>query len=138
MAYNELLGSDDPELAQRAAAAWSRWEGSMNSLFPGKDAVNLVNDHTSVSIARLEAHYAANDFFLPGDNYVLDNAETMAGIPCRIVQGRYDMICPALSAWELAQALPNATLDIVSRGAHSPLDPDMAASLRAAADELRP
>ena len=136
-AYNELLGSDDPEVAHRAAAAWSRWEGSMNSLFPSKEEMNLlVNDHTSLSIARLEAHYAANDFFLPGDNYVLDNAEAMADIPCHIIQGRYDTICPPLSAWELSRALPKASLKIVSRGAHSPLDTDMAASLRAAADEL--
>jgi len=136
-AYNELLGSDDPEIAHKAAAAWSRWEGSMNSLFPSKEAMNLlVNDHTSLSIARLEAHYAANGFFLPGDNYVLDNANTIAHIPCRIVQGRYDTICPPLSAWELSRALPKAELEIVSRGAHSPLDTDMARSLRAAADEL--
>ena len=136
-AYNELLDSDDPQVAREAAAVWSRWEGSMNSLFPSDEAMSLlVNEHSSLSIARLEAHYAENAFFLPGDNYVLDNAGAIAHIPCRIVQGRYDTICPPQSAWELSRALPKARLKIVSRGAHSPLDPDMATSLRAAADEF--
>ncbi len=136
-AYNELLNSDDHQVARAAAAAWSRWEGSMNSLASNDDAMSLlVNDHTSLSIARLEAHYAENDFFLPGDNYVLDNAGAMAEIPCRIIQGRYDTICPPASAWDLSRALPKAELTIVSEGAHSPLDPEMAKALRAAADEL--
>lgn len=136
-AYNERLNSEDPSVARAAAAAWSRWEGSMNELAASDEAVNpLDNDHTSLSIARLEAHYAKNRFFLPGDNYVLDNADTMAGIPCRIVQGRYDTICPPVSAWDLSRALPKAELRIVSEGAHSPLDPEMARFLRAAADEF--
>lgn len=137
-AYCELLGSDDPETAQAAAASWSRWEGTMNTLFPDPDALaHMVGDGTGLSIARIESYYTANNFFLESDNFVLENADKIGHIPCRIINGRYDIICPSVSAWELHKALPASTLSIVPDGAHSPLDPGMAAELVRAADEFR-
>ncbi len=68
---------------------------------------------------------------------MLDNAATIADIPTRIVQGRYDIICPPISAWELHNALANSTLDLVPDGAHSPMDSGMASRLIAASEEFR-
>lgn len=137
-AYCELLATDDKKQALKAARAWSRWEGTMNSFLPDPDALSqMTNDAAALSIARIESFYTANHFFLETDNFVLENANRIAHIPCRIVNGRYDIICPSVSAWELHKALPESTLTIVPNGAHSPLDPGMARELVKAADEFR-
>ncbi|MEO0998743.1 MAG: prolyl aminopeptidase, partial [Pseudomonadota bacterium] len=133
-AYCALLNDDDQETALAAARAWTRWEASMMTLLPDPAALEqMIGDHSALSIARIESFYTANGFFLPADNYVLDNAGAMATIPCRIVHGRYDTICPPISAWELSKALPNSTLTLVPDGAHSPLDGGMTAELVKAA-----
>ena len=66
-----------------------------------------------------------------------DHVSVLAAIPCRIVQGRYDVICPTVSAWELDRALPRSELKIVPDGAHSPLDPGMINELVQAADDFK-
>ena len=137
-AYCDLLASDDPDVAAQAAAAWSRWEGTMNTLWPDPEAMDaLIGGTSAVSIARIESYYTARGFFLESDNFVLDNADRIAHIPCHIVNGRYDIICPSTSAWELHRALPRSTLTIVPDGAHSPLDPGMAAAMVEAANACR-
>lgn len=137
-AYCRLLNEYDEETAQIAARSWTRWEGAMMTLFPDPAALEeMTADHTALSIARIESFYAANKFFLETDDYVLDNADEMAAIPCRIVHGRYDTICPPGSAWELHKALPNSSLTIVPDGAHSPMDAGMTSELVRAADDLR-
>lgn len=137
-AYCELLASDDEDTAMKAAHAWSRWEGSMNTVRPDPAALaQMTNDHTAVSIAKLESHYTANGFFLEADNFVLDNADKIAHIPVHIINGRFDLICPSNSAWDLHHALPKSQLTIVPDGAHSPLDGGMTAEIVRAADSLR-
>jgi proline iminopeptidase len=137
-AYCELLASDDDAEALAAARAWTRWEGSMNTLFPDADQLdNMLIDSTALSIARIESYYTANNFFLDSDNFVLDNASTITGIPLHIVQGRYDTICPPISAWQLHKALPGSSLTLVPDGAHSPVDGGMTAPLVEAANRFR-
>ena len=137
-AYSELLASDDQEKAAAVARAWTRWEGSMNTLFPDAEQLdNMLADATALSIARIESYYTANKFFLESENFVLDNASKIAGIPLHIIQGRYDTICPPISAWELHKALPHSRLTIVPDGAHSPVDGGMTAKLVEAADSFR-
>ena len=137
-AYCKLVYDDDPAVALAAAKAWSRWEGSMNTIFPNAEALDsMLEDNSALSIARIESYYTANNFFLETDNFVLDNAATISHIPTRIVHGRYDMICPPISAWELNKALAKSTLTLVPNGAHSPVDTGMATELVAASDEFR-
>lgn len=137
-AYCELLASDDADTALEAARAWARWEGSMNSLFPDEAQLDaMLEDDRALSIARIESYFTAERFFLDSDDFVLENARTISHIPTRIVQGRYDTICPPISAWELSKALNRSRLTLVPDGAHSPLDPGMAAEIVAAADEFR-
>jgi proline iminopeptidase len=137
-AYFELLNDKNRDIAVAAARSWTRWEASMMTLFPDPDALDdMLRDHSALSIARLESFYTANNFFLETDNHVLANASAIAAIPCRIVQGRYDTICPPISAWELHRALPKSELTIVADGAHSPVDGGMVAELVAAANDFR-
>ncbi len=110
----------------------------MNTLFPEPQALeSMLQDDSALSIARIESHFTANGFFLENDNFVLDNAAAIAHIPTRIVQGRYDTICPPISAWELHKALAESTLALVPDGAHSPVDSGMAAELVRASDGFR-
>lgn len=137
-AYCELLNGENEDAALEAARSWTRWEAAMMTLFPDPAAVKeMTRDQSALSIARIESFYTANNFFLESDNYVLDNACALSQIPCRIVHGRYDTICPPISAWELHKALPNSTLTIVPDGAHSPVDGGMTAELVRAVDEFR-
>ena len=137
-AYCKLVNDDDPAIALEAAKAWSRWEGSMNTIFPDAEALDsMLEDNSALSIARIESYYTANNFFLDNDNFVLDNAAVISHIPTRIVHGRYDMICPPISAWELNKALAESKLTLVPNGAHSPVDTGMATELVRASDEFR-
>ena len=110
----------------------------MNTLFPDPQALDgMLQDDSSLSIARIESHFTAHKFFLEKDNFVLDNAHVISHISTRIVQGRYDTICPPVSAWELHKALAESTLTLVPDGAHSPVDGGMTAELIKASDEFR-
>ncbi len=137
-AYRELLNHEDDDVALAAARSWTRWEASIMTLFPDPDSLAaMTSDHSALSIAQIESFFTSNNFFLEADNYVLDNAGVMVDIPCHIVHGRYDVICPPISAWQLHKALPNSSLTIVPDGAHSPVDGGMTALLVDAANECK-
>jgi proline iminopeptidase len=137
-AYNALLNGPDSERAKEVARAWARWEGFMMTLFPDPEAVSaMTEDNSALSIACIESHFTHHKFFLDHDEFVLDNAHVIADIPCRIIHGRYDTICPPASAWELHKAMPLSRLDLIEDGAHSPLDGGMTPALVAASDQFR-
>jgi proline iminopeptidase len=137
-AYCKLLSGDDAAVAHDAAKAWTRWEGSMVNLFPDPEGLEeSLNSPSALSIAHIESHFTAHNFFLESDNYILDNAAVIADIPMTIVHGRYDTICPPISAWELHKALPKSELVIVPDGAHSPVDGGMTKELVKASDVMR-
>jgi proline iminopeptidase len=137
-AYVDLLASNDKDVATAAAAAWTRWEAASMTLVSDPDELKkLISSPAALSIARIESWYTDNGFFLDGDNYVLDNAHTIEHIPCRIVQGRYDIICPMISAWELHKALPKSDLRIVADGSHSPMSPGMIDELVQASEDFK-
>lgn len=116
--YKRLTGKD--EIARMACAkAWSIWEGRTATMQPRKSVVEHFGDpHTALSLARIEAHYFMNQSFLKSDQ-ILHDADRLKDIPGTIIQGRYDMICPMESAWELSQAWPMAELDIINNAGHS-------------------
>ena len=119
VAYHRRLTGKD-ELARMAAAkAWSIWEGRTANLQPKKSVIeHFGNPHTALSLARIEAHYFMNNAFLE-DNQILRDVHKLANIPGIIVQGRYDMICPMESAWDLYKAWEMAELDIIPDAGHS-------------------
>lgn len=137
-AYCRLLASEDEAERAAAAKAWTRWEMSMVTVFPDPAALETaLEDPSALSIACIESHYTHHGFFLEGDNFVLDNVAAIADIPTSIVHGRYDIICPPISAWDLHRALPSSKLTLVANGGHSPLDGDMTRELVRASDAMR-
>lgn len=133
-AYYRRLTSDDREVRMRAARAWSIWEGSTSTLLPNEAmAAEFGEDEMAAALARIECHYFINEGFM-ADNQLIDNVGRIRHIPAVIVQGRYDVVCPVVSAWELARAWPEADLRIVDAAGHSAFEPGNTHELITATD----
>ncbi len=118
-AFYKYLTSDDIKLRKKAAIAWTRWELSTSHLIKkdiniGEDSVNEFPD----AFARIECHYFINNIFLE-ENFILNNIKKIEFIPTNIIQGRYDIVCPVRSAWDLNKKLKNSKLKILSDSGHS-------------------
>jgi proline iminopeptidase len=132
--YLRRLVDPDPLVHGPAARAWSVYEGSCSTLLPSFEAVSaFAQDRSAIGLARIEAHYFTHDLFLP-EGGLLAHMAKLRDIPGEIVQGRYDMICPAQSAFELAEAWPSARLTLVPDAGHSALEPGVRTALIAALD----
>lgn len=135
--YFRRLCDPDPDIHIPAARAWSVYEGSCSTLLPNFETVTaFAQDRTAIGLARLEAHYFVNGLFLP-EGGLLAHMEPLKRIPAEIVQGRYDVICPAETAFELAAAWPAARLTIVPDAGHSALEPGTRSALLAALQRAR-
>jgi proline iminopeptidase len=127
--FHRRLIDPDPAVHMPAARAWSVYEGSCSTLLPSPDTVAyFAGDVVALGLARIEAHYFINDIFLP-ENSLMENVGRLAGIPGIIVQGRYDMVCPLVTAHELAAAWPEATYRIIPNAGHSVWEPGILAAL---------
>ncbi len=136
-AYMRRLNDPDPGVHMPAARAWSIYEGSCSTLLPSPDTVaSFAQDRTALGLARIEAHYFANGLFLP-EGGLLAHMHRIGHIPAEIVQGRYDMICPAQTAFELSAAWPAARLTIIPDAGHSALEPGIRRALVAAVERFR-
>lgn len=128
-AYHRCLTGDNDLLRMAAAKAWSVWEGRTASLHPNKAVVDFFSQaHTALSLARIECHYFVNHAFLRPDQ-LLEDAGRLAGIPGVIVQGRYDLICPMESAWQLHQAWEGSELMVIPDAGHSAAEPGISRAL---------
>ncbi len=137
-AYYKRLTSDDEKTRLSAARAWSVWEGSTSKLFPSADLMqHWEGENEALSLARIECHYFMNNSFFPSENYLIENVGKIRHIPTVIVQGRYDVVCPATSAWELHRAFPEADLQIVPDAGHSISEPGITAALVEAMDKFK-
>jgi proline iminopeptidase len=135
--YFRRLCDPDPAIHLPAAQAWSVYEGSCSTLLPSYETVSaFAQDRTSLGLARIEAYYFLNNLFLPPDG-LLAGMGRLAGVPGEIVQGRYDMICPPNSAFDLADAWPAARLTVVPDAGHSALEPGIRAALLAGLERIR-
>ena len=135
--YLRRLTDPDPSVHMPAARAWSVYEGTCSTLLPSPETVSgFSQDRTSLGLARIEAHYFAHDLFLPPAG-LLGHMDRIGDIPAEIVQGRYDMICPAVSAFDLAAAWRNARMTIVPDAGHSALEPGVRRALVAAVERFR-
>ncbi len=137
-AYHRRLTSEDEAVRLEAARAWSIWEGSTSKLYADPDLIDHFGDpHFALAFARIECHYFMNNAFFPTDNYLIENVEKIRDIPAVIVQGRYDVVCPLKSAWELSRAWPEADLQIIADSGHSALETGTRAALVEAADRFK-
>ena len=135
--YLRRLTDPDPAIHMSAARAWSVYEGSCSTLLPSPDTVaSFAQDRTALGLARIEAHYFAHKLFLPNAG-LLGHMDRIAHLPAEIVQGRYDMVCPMRTAFELAAAWPSARLTIIPDAGHSALEPGIRRSLVAAVERFR-
>ena len=135
-AYYQRLTHEDVEIRRAAAKEWTRWEMATSRLFPDPEYLDKAEDlDFAVAFARIECHYFINGIFVE-DGHILNNAEKIKHIPTTIVQGRYDMVCPTVSAWELHKALPESKLIIVPDAGHSMGETSIARELVNATDNI--
>jgi proline iminopeptidase len=137
-AYYRRLTSADELTRQEAARAWSIWESSALRLLPDQELIDEFSEpEKAVALARIECHYFMNNCFFETDNYLLDHVDRIRHIPAVIVHGRYDIICPLMSAWELHRAWPEATLNIIPDAGHATSEPGITDALVRATDGFR-
>ncbi|HED18634.1 MAG TPA: prolyl aminopeptidase [Gammaproteobacteria bacterium] len=133
-AYYELLTGSDEVARLAAAKAWSVWEGRTSTLVSKPELIeHFGNSQVALSMARIECHYFVHDAFIPA-NRILQQVESLHGIPGVIVHGRYDVVCPVDQAYALHQAWPESRLNIVPGIGHSLADPAMVDALVRATD----
>ncbi len=136
-AYHRRLVDPDPAVHLPAARRWSVYEGSCSTLLPNPALVaDFASDRVALGLARIEAHYFVNRLFLP-DDFLLANVGRLRGIPGVIVQGRYDAVCPPVSADDLHRAWPEAEYHVVSDAGHSAFEPGIRSRLIAAMERLK-
>ena len=137
-AYYKRLTSDDKSVQLAAAKAWSVWEGSTSYLLQNADYIASTGaDEFALAFARIECHYFVNRGFFDVDDQLLRNVDKIRRIPGVIVQGRYDVVCPLRSAWDLHRAWPEADLRIVADAGHSAFEPGITHELMRATDQFR-
>ncbi|WP_207480158.1 prolyl aminopeptidase [Arenibaculum pallidiluteum] len=136
-AYWRRLNSPDPAVRMAAARSWSIYEGACSTLLPSPEIVSASGeDNHALGLARIEAHYFRNNLFQPEDS-LLAGIDRIRHIPAVIVQGRYDVVCPIVSADELRRRWPEADYVVVPDAGHSAMEPGIRAALVAATERFR-
>jgi proline iminopeptidase len=137
-AYYRRLTSSDESVRMEAARAWSIWESSALKLLQDQEMIDDFSEpEKAIALARIECHYFMNNCFFETDNYLIEHIDRIRHIPAVIVHGRYDVICPLASAWELHRAWPEARLEIIPDAGHSATEPGITDALVRATDRFR-
>ncbi|HTS94499.1 MAG TPA: prolyl aminopeptidase [Stellaceae bacterium] len=135
--YYRRLISPDPTVHMPAARAWSVYEGACSTLLPSPDTVAAFGeDRMALGLSRIEAHYFTHHLRRPESDLVA-HVGRIRHIPTTIVQGRYDMVCPIVSADELARAWPEADYAVVPDAGHSAMEPGIRSRLVDAVERLK-
>ena len=128
-AFHRRLTHPDPLVHTAAARGWSAYEGSCSTLQSNVESVrHFASDQVALGLARIEAQYFMNEIFLPGDALIA-GVNRIRHLPCTIVQGRYDMVCPIATADELARAWPEADYHVIPNAGHSAWEPGILSTL---------
>lgn len=136
-AYLRRLNDPDPQIRIDAARRWGAYEGSCSTLLASESTVaHYSDDRVALGLARIEAHYFVNRSFLKEDQ-LISGIDRIRHLPCTIVQGRYDMVCPAGTANKLHLAWPEAHYVVVPDAGHSAWEPGISAQLVAAMEKLK-
>lgn len=136
-AYQKRLLSDDEQVRLAAAERWSVWEGSTCHLYPDLQHIEDTADpEFALAFARIENHYFMNHGFFSHEDQLLDEVDRIRHIPTVIIQGRYDVVCPMQTAYDLKAAFPEAELIVVPDAGHSAFEPAIASELVKATDRL--
>lgn len=135
-AYQNKIFSDDRNISVPAATAWNNYESSIMSLLPSTTTAKPVADDIQLARARVQIHYIVNTCFVAQYDF-LNNAHKLSHLPTTIVQGRYDMVCPPVTAWQLKQAIPHANFQMIPDAGHSGMEAGTLAALVAATEQYK-
>jgi len=136
-AYLRRLTDPDVAVQREAALAWNLWEERASHLLPNLEPTKEEDVPKEIALARIEAHYFVNDSFFNPDDQLLQDLGKVRHLPAIIVQGRYDLVCPAQSAWELHRSWPGSLLTFVRDAGHSADEPGIASALVEATEEFK-
>lgn len=137
-AYYRRLTSADAAVRARAARAWSVWEAATSKLHPDPALVERFGQEAfAEAFARIECHYFVHGSFLRHPDQLLVDVDRIRHLPAVIVQGRYDVVCPMVSAWELHRRWPEAEFHVVPDAGHAATEPGIADRLLEATDRFR-
>jgi len=136
--YYQRLTSKDEKVLLEAARSWSIWESALSYIKFNKNYISRAGEaEFAAAFARIECHYFVNGGFLERETQLLDDVHKIRHIPATIVQGRFDVVCPMRSAWDLHRAWPEAELKIVPDSGHSAFEAGIARELVMATDRYR-
>ena len=125
-AYRKIFYGKNKEKQLSAAKAWSKWEASCSFINYNPDAVSVsTNAEFALAFALIENHYFINKGFLDYENQLLDNIDIIRDIPSIIIQGRYDVVCPPTTAYELHSQWPESELVIAPFSGHSAFEKEI-------------
>jgi proline iminopeptidase len=136
--YKELIFCDDENISIPAAIHWNTFEGSIMTLLPrpsGNDSE--INGQVELARARVQIHYIENNCFVGTRDLIAEAGSKLTAIPTVIVQGRYDMVCPPVTAWELSQAMPHAEFHMIADAGHSAMEAGTTSALVAATEKFK-
>ena len=135
-AYHKRLFGSSPSEQAKYARAWTIWENSLASFRSFGNSYNPSIEYAK-AFARIENHYFINGGFLKNNEQIIDELHFLKDIPVRIVQGRFDMICPPETAERVHRLLPNSKLVIVKDAGHAMSEPNISFELINATNEFR-
>ena len=134
--YKRLTDTNEAEKIA-CAKAWSIWEGTTLSLFSDPERIaRFADGHFALAFARIECHYFVNKGWFEPQDQLIQNAGLLKGIPGVIAQGRYDVVTPMFTAWDLAKAWPDAELNIVPDAGHTATEPGIVDVMVRASDRF--
>jgi len=136
-AYKALVFSDDLQSSIPAAINWNMFESSIMTLLPREPTDNKTNGDVELARARVQIHYITHHCFVGHRDLLTEAKQKLAHIPTAIIQGRYDMVCPPQTAWELSRAMPHAEFVMVANAGHSAMESSISAALVAATEKFK-
>ncbi len=137
--YSELVFSSDLKISGPASIAWNRFESGLLKLLPQAEENKTLTDEdiqNEIARARVQLHYIKDQCFIDGEK-ILKEVKQLKDIPTTIIQGRYDMVCPPITAYELYQCMPHANFIMVPDAGHSASEPSMTSELVKATNHYR-
>jgi proline iminopeptidase len=137
VAYNEIFNGNDEDLKLEAAVNWSRWEAATSKLVQNNSLMDEFSDpYFALAFALIENHYFINKGFLDSEDQLIKGIEKIRHIPAKIIQGRYDIVCPMETAYEVYKEWPEATLEIAKSSGHSAFEKEIIHLLVSATNEF--
>lgn len=135
--YHEIFKSDNKEKRLKAAIAWSKWEAATSSLAYKPSLIEeFSNPEFALAFALIENHYFMNKGWFKTENQIIESIDIIRSIPAVIVQGRYDVVCPMKTAWELSEAWPEAELIVAPASGHTAFEKEITHALISATDKF--